>query len=49
MVCVMTSKMGKTTAATLQSEDGDWSGDYRGPLLDGWYMCMNGRTVSASI
>eukprot|EP00731_Ephydatia_muelleri_P038519 Em0789g1a len=30
-------RMGKTTAATLQSEDGDWSGDYRGPLLDGWY------------
>eukprot|EP00731_Ephydatia_muelleri_P038360 Em0732g1a len=29
-------RMGKTTAATLQSEDGDWSGDYRGPLLDGW-------------
>eukprot|EP00731_Ephydatia_muelleri_P036512 Em0268g4a len=27
----------ETTAATLQSEDGDWSGDYRGPLLDGWY------------
>ena len=49
MVCVMTSRMGKTTATMLQSEDGDWSGDYRGPLLDGWYMCMNGRTVSASI
>eukprot|EP00731_Ephydatia_muelleri_P035529 Em0132g8a len=29
-------RMGKTTAATLQTEDGDWSGDYRGPLLDGW-------------
>eukprot|EP00731_Ephydatia_muelleri_P035530 Em0132g9a len=26
-------RMGKTTAATLQTEDGDWSGDYRGPLL----------------
>ena len=49
MVCVMTSRMGKTTAATLQTEDGDWSGDYGGPLLDGWYVCMNGRTVSASI
>ena len=49
MVCVMTSKMGKTTAATLQTEDGDWSGDYRGPFLDGWYVCMNSRTVSASI
>ena len=49
MVCVMTSRMGKTTAAANQTEDGDWSGDYRGPLLDGWYVCMNGRTVSASI
>ena len=49
MVCVMTSRMGKTTAAMLQTEDGDWSEDYRGPLLDGWYVCMNGRTVSASI
>ena len=49
MVCVMTCRMGKTTAATLQTEDGYWSGDYRGPLLDGWYVCMNGRTVSASI
>ena len=49
MVCVMTCRMGKTTAAANQTEDGDWSGDYRGPLLDGWYMCMNGRTVSASI
>ena len=38
MVCVMTSRMGKTTAATLQTEDEDWSGDYRGPLLDGWYV-----------
>eukprot|EP00731_Ephydatia_muelleri_P008261 Em0004g599a len=28
--------MGKTTAAANQTEDGDWSGDYRGPLLDGW-------------
>ncbi|KAL5496383.1 hypothetical protein EMCRGX_G012654 [Ephydatia muelleri] len=33
MVCVRISRMGKTT---LQTEDGDWSGDYRGPLLDGW-------------
>ena len=46
MVCVRISRMGTTT---LQTEDGDWSGDYRGPLLDGWYMCMNGRTVSASV